>query len=1275
MSSLSNYFVHTLLRARDWQHRPQLDQVCDWWRDGGRGVCALVGMGGAGKTAIAQRFLRVLPGGLPADPDVAKDASLPEPHSVFVFSFYDAPNPEAFFESLQMWLENTPRVETVLSVGQMLYLLQQTPGLLVLDGLEKVQEDGLRGTFGRLSSPKLRDFLDQLSAGYVPELSVLVTSRFPLADLRDARPQFFQTIAVEEIDVATGVQLLRDRGVQGTDLQLEPIVEHCGRHALTVDFAGGYIKEYGDGDPATPLDLGTAAELDAEAEREPDDDKRAVLKQGIRFARISQRYREAMLASDEAAITLLERICLFRLGVDCETLAAIFTGPDAEKVSGKALAGLDADSLQKKLDWLVRMRIVEQAQGSGSQENESDSSLSLPPSSLYTIHPAVRDGFLSGISRDDAQASHEAVRQGLEVSLGEAPGENPSDPATLDLLEEIVHHTLRSGHIEEAWGIYENRIGAYGNLGTRLGDYERGERICRAFAADNRADALEATGFQPSQSIATSTQVANLPYHELSEHDQGGFINDWALYLSDLGRLAAAARCHELVIEIAMRLENWKGASVGNRNLCDVWMFSGRLSGARGPDDRSVEQAKGALASAGEALRLAELADDAWAPYNSHAFRAQVRALRGDIPAALADFSAALGWQHKHDKDDDWPLHGVPGIQHTQLLSRLGSHQEAKRLTEANLKFFEEWGEEIPVKTSCRLILSALHIECSELSAAESLCAASRAWAEARDAKEVLTWSALVQARIELTAISYQDSDPKGQRVKRMSAADASIDHGLKIARDCGYGLFHIDLLLERARLHLFRGDPARALEDIELALDRGIPADDETGQPQLLAANDEACGYAWAIPAGLELRAQALLLQAAQTMGADSYVPAKISELTADVRTAIDEAKQYLNAALDRWHNLRDPDPTEDNNFTLDGKEYNYRAADTHQLLTQLDDGVLTRYPLVLDDATEEKKESHSAPDEGSIHVRDLKGRIDIGILTIRDDEFQAVLDRLPGYRSVRGKRFYNYARVATQGEEELSVAVTCLPRQGQLAAHVVADDMIEELGPPWLFLVGIGGGIPDGEYSLGDVVVANRLNDFCVWACLQDKPPEFSMGGGSMHVDVEAILANLIAFRELKGWNTQRSVRKKKPTVEVPDDLSASVYYGSEGWRNKVQSSLRRNFPKGKRRRAPKLRTAPVSSSDALIKSADLAEQWQQSARSTEAVEMELAGVYSAARYAEQDCRVVAIRGLSDIIGFKRSGDWTAYACHSAAAFALALIKSGIIKPREDSATPSIE
>ena len=69
-------FVHSLLRARDWQDRPQLDAVCRWWADGGTGVCALIGIGGAGKTAVADRFLQMLPDVLPPHPDVPKRTDL-----------------------------------------------------------------------------------------------------------------------------------------------------------------------------------------------------------------------------------------------------------------------------------------------------------------------------------------------------------------------------------------------------------------------------------------------------------------------------------------------------------------------------------------------------------------------------------------------------------------------------------------------------------------------------------------------------------------------------------------------------------------------------------------------------------------------------------------------------------------------------------------------------------------------------------------------------------------------------------------------------------------------------------------------------------------------------------------------------------------------------------------------------------------------------------------------------------------------------------------------
>jgi len=264
-----------------------------------------------------------------------------------------------------------------------------------------------------------------------------------------------------------------------------------------------------------------------------------------------------------------------------------------------------------------------------------------------------------------------------------------------------------------------------------------------------------------------------------------------------------------------------------------------------------------------EALRLAELADDAQGRQNSYAYRGQARALRGEVPAALADFREALDWQHKVDGDDE-SLYSSRGIFHTHLLARLGRRGESQRLTEANLAVLAPWGEDDPDKAKCRLILALLQLASGDVSAAERLSYAVRDWALARDAKEVLCWSALVQARIELarfspplpwrgegeSPVSHRPNHPSpnlsppGER--DFSSAQAALDEGLKIARACGFSLYHIDLQLEVARLRLLQGSPSKALAALRTALDETCPANPETGEPELLASKDPGCGYAW---------------------------------------------------------------------------------------------------------------------------------------------------------------------------------------------------------------------------------------------------------------------------------------------------------------------------------------------------------------------------------------------------------------------------------------------
>lgn len=495
--------------------------------------------------------------------------------------------------------------------------------------------------------------------------------------------------------------------------------------------------------------------------------------------------------------------------------------------------------------------------------------------------------------------------------MGKAPGQNPSDPATLDLLEEIVHHTLQSGLVSEAWDIYWNRVGNYQNLLWRLGAYERGERICRAFAGGR------GIGVQPVSAPPSDRHIANaLPWQSLPEDRQAIFINEWAIYLESLGRLTAAARRYELHNEMQMRQKSWANASKGSQNLSNVWLLSGRLTAGQ--------------ATAAEALRQAELDDDAKKERcSSHAYRAHAHALRGEVPSALADFRAALDWQHKAQGNNDEPLYSLRGIQHTHLLARLGRRDEATRLTDANIPILvEAWGDHHQDIPRCRLILSDLHREAGDLPQAETLRTPAHDWAVARDAKEDLCWAALVEGRIAACRMRNRQTTPSFLPPAIIPNPPSALADGLAIARDCGFGIFHIDLLLERARWHLLSGAAQAALDDLRTALDDGIPNNEQTGQPELLATTHAECGYAWGIAEGLQLRGEALLLQAAQTYGQSTFAPAQRAALPAAVRDLIAQAEACLTEALARWQPLHDPEPERpDQNFRLDGKQYNYRG------------------------------------------------------------------------------------------------------------------------------------------------------------------------------------------------------------------------------------------------------------------------------------------------------------------------------------------------------------
>lgn len=297
---------------------------------------------------------------------------------------------------------------------------------------------------------------------------------------------------------------------------------------------------------------------------------------------------------------------------------------------------------------------------------------------------------------------------------------------------------------------------------------------------------------------------------------------------------------------------------------------------------------------------------------------------------------------------------------------------------------------------------------------------------------------------------------------------------------------------------------------------------------------------------------------------------------------------------------------------------------------------------------------------------------KADIAIITIRDDEFQAVFERLEEYglEPLKGssERTYAIFSVPTRATRACTVALARSPEPGTDLSQQVASDMIRDLDPQLLLVVGIAGGIPHNEFTLGDVIVSSRIHNFNVSAFNQ-RDITFDVKGG-IHPRVSDIIASLPMYKNrLAGWNEHDSIGMARPSVDL--SWVRSNVYGESGWRNNVLNSLTSHFGGTDHARLPLFKTGSIASSNSLMKNTKIPTRWLEDARSILAVEMESAGVFQAAQQMNKQYPVMAIRGISDIIGLKRDERWTSYASQSAGAFTCAFIKAGIIEPQGSSRT----
>ena len=211
--------------------RDALDRFHRWCADPSVRLVAVIGFGGLGKTALVGHWLK------------SEQGWRHRPFDGLLFwSFYNERNVTAFLATLVGFgsealgarpPERTKLLESARS------LLRSRRLLLVLDGLEVLQEVADSPQYGALLENNLHDLLiDACSRG---NGLVVLTSRFPFPDLSRFYGASAHVFDLPPLSRDDGAKLLEACGVTGSPADLASVIREYDGHPLALRiFAAAY---------------------------------------------------------------------------------------------------------------------------------------------------------------------------------------------------------------------------------------------------------------------------------------------------------------------------------------------------------------------------------------------------------------------------------------------------------------------------------------------------------------------------------------------------------------------------------------------------------------------------------------------------------------------------------------------------------------------------------------------------------------------------------------------------------------------------------------------------------------------------------------------------------------------------------------------------------------------------------------------------------------------------------------------------------------------------
>jgi len=376
-------------------------------------VLSLIAMGGVGKSTVArQSWLRC----------AASDR-----FEVAVwYSFYDesARDEAVFFAALADALEcispERPRLDAAALRREIFRKIAKTPILLVLDGLEVIQD--LRSE----ASPRYGELLDthrhleQLLNDVLAseQARVLVTSRVLLWNLAGAAGH--HAIELDLLPQEDAIALLSSLGVRGGNREMHDLSRTLGGHALCLRAAGMFMRKY----KITPAQFLEDVVGDQSAFSQTHEGERVVKIVGAirRHLSSGQEFFLKMLSLHNRPITESD----FPVVVDGWVADDVQAAPKARSEVVRPLLGLGLITLLR---------------------DESGAS--------YTAHPLMKFAYANWWYAREVPGARlrwaaAAVKSPDEVSARSAT------PAQLDELLVAIENYIAGGRAEVGWAIYEN---------------------------------------------------------------------------------------------------------------------------------------------------------------------------------------------------------------------------------------------------------------------------------------------------------------------------------------------------------------------------------------------------------------------------------------------------------------------------------------------------------------------------------------------------------------------------------------------------------------------------------------------------------------------------------------------------------------------------------------------------------------------------------------------------------------------------------------------------